>query len=253
MKVGVKWPHSDPCVAFVSCLFEFRLFLSSLSPCRARRCVPQRLCVWWMKLGHFFLALLSLSARGSIQRYTKWWLETHGFIASLNTFPFWPGVVPRSDLCLYHWLSSQCAFLHCQTLGQRRISLWCVFFHSMFVFLSVYAQAHSVFYSLLSKCSNVADTVSFKKSCSVIHVCTETHDCTGDINSSKGFWNGLAGKGITSAASLLFSGLLYLAALDCTYPHYLWFSSPQRKKSISLKTFSSALAVPLKDFAVLFR
>jgi len=39
-----------------------------------------------MKLGHFFLALLSLSARGSIQRYTKWWLETHGFIASLNTF-----------------------------------------------------------------------------------------------------------------------------------------------------------------------
>lgn len=57
----------------------------------------------------------------------------------------------------------------------------------------------------------------------------------------------------SQAVSLLFSGLLYLAALDCTYPHYLWFSSPQRKKSISLKTFSSALAVPLKDFAVLFR
>lgn len=92
MKVGVKWPHSDPCVAFVSCLFEFRLFLSSLSPYRARRRVPQRLCVWWMKLGHFFLALLSLSVRGSIQRYTKWWLETHGFIASLNTFPFDQGL-----------------------------------------------------------------------------------------------------------------------------------------------------------------
>lgn len=32
--------------------------------------------------------------------------------------------------------------------GQRRISLWCVLFHAMFVFLSVYAQAHSVFYCL---------------------------------------------------------------------------------------------------------
>lgn len=215
-------------------------------------CSTASMCVMNETGTFFFLALLSLSARGSIQRYTKWWLDTHGFIASLNTFPLWPGVGPRSDWCLYHWLSSRCASLHCQTLGQRRICLWCVFFHSMFVFLSVYAQAHSLFDSLLSKCSNVADTFSFKKSCSVIHVCTETHDCSGDIYSSKGLLNGLAGKGITSAVSLLFSGLLYLAALDCTYPHYLWFSSPQRKESISLKTFSSALAVPLKDFAVLF-
>lgn len=70
---------------------------------------------------------------------------------------------------------------------------------------------------------------------------------------SKGLLNGLAGKGITSAVSLLFSGLLYLAALDCTYPHYLQFISPQRKESISFETFSSALVVPLEDFAVLFR
>lgn len=89
--------------------------------------------------------------------------------------------------------------------------------------------------------------------CSVIHVCTETRDCTGDIIFSKGLLNGLAGKGITSAASLLFSGLLYLAALDCTNPHYLRFISPQHKESISFETFSSALAVPLENFAVLFR
>lgn len=87
----------------------------------------------------------------------------------------------------------------------------------------------------------------------MIHVCFETRDCTGDIIFSKGLLNGLAGKGITSAVSLLFSGLLYLAALDCTYPHYLQFISPQRRESISFKTSSSALAVPLEDFAVLYR
>jgi len=38
---------------------------------------------------------------------------------------------------------------------------------------------------------------------------------------TKSLLNGLASKGITRAVSLLFSGLLYLAALDCTYPHYL--------------------------------
>lgn len=154
MKVGVKWPHSDPCVALVSCLFEFRLFLSSLSPCRARRCVPQHLCVcdeWNWDI--FFLALLSLlSARGSIQHYTKWWLETHGFILSLNTFAFdQAGLGPLSDWCLYHLLFSRCASLRCQTrvclgkFGQRRISLWCVLFHAMFVYLSEYTQARSVF------------------------------------------------------------------------------------------------------------
>lgn len=152
MKVGVKWPHSDPCVAFVSCLFEFRLFLSSLSPCRARRCVPQRLCVWCMKLGHFFLALLSLSARGSIQRYTKWWLETHGFIASLNTFPFDQGL----GLILIDVFIIYCPHdvLRCTArhesghIWPKEDYVWCVLFHAMFVFLSVYAQAHSVFYCL---------------------------------------------------------------------------------------------------------
>ncbi len=136
------------CVCILS--FEFRLFLSS-PPCRARRCVPQCLCVWWMKLGHFFPALLSLSVRGSIQRYTKWWLETHGFIPAQHLF-LWLGVAPRSDWCLYHLLSSRHASLHCQArvcldkFGQRRISLWCVLFHAMFVFLSVCAQAHSLYF-----------------------------------------------------------------------------------------------------------
>lgn len=56
-------------------------------------CSTASMCVWWMKLGHIFLALLfALSARGSIQPYTKWWLETHGFILSLNTFAFDQGL-----------------------------------------------------------------------------------------------------------------------------------------------------------------
>ncbi len=46
MKVGVKWPHSDPCVAFVSCK-PFSLQGQTL-------CSSAYMCVWWMKLGHFF-------------------------------------------------------------------------------------------------------------------------------------------------------------------------------------------------------
>ncbi len=38
--------------------------------------------------GAIFPALLFFLARGSIQHYTKWWLETYGFIPSLNTFAF---------------------------------------------------------------------------------------------------------------------------------------------------------------------
>jgi len=41
------------------------------------------------------------------------------------------------------------------------------------------------------------------------------------LTPQRAFLNGLASKGITRAVSLLFSGLLYLAALDCTYPHFL--------------------------------
>lgn len=64
----------------------------------------------------------------------------------------WLGIAPRSDWCLYHLLSSRRASLHCQArvcldkFGQRRISLWCVLFHAMFVFLSVCAQAHSLYF-----------------------------------------------------------------------------------------------------------
>lgn len=150
MKVGVKWPHSDSCVAFISCLFEFRLFLSSLSPCRARRCVPQHLCVWWMKLGHFFSGpAFLISERINTALYKM--VAGDPWFHSLSQHLFlWPGVAPRSDWCLYHLLSSRRASLHCQArvcldkFGQRRISLWCVLFHAMFVFLSVCAQAHSL-------------------------------------------------------------------------------------------------------------
>lgn len=154
MKVGVKCPHSDPCVAFVSCLFEFRLFLSSVSPCRARRRVPQRLCVWWMKLGHFFFwpcfayrqedqysaiqnggwrlkVSLPLSTPFPLTRgWTSFWLMSLSFTVLTMCF----AALPDTSL---------------DTFGQRRISLWCVLFHAMFVVLSVYAQAPSVFCSLL--------------------------------------------------------------------------------------------------------
>ncbi len=47
--------------------------------------------------------------------------------------------------------------------------------------------------------------------------------------------------------SLLFSGLLYLAAHHCTYPHYLQFPPPPTptwllSKNLFLSSFSSALA-----------
>lgn len=153
MKVGVKWPHSDPCVAFVSCLFEFRLFLSSLSPCRARRCVPQRLCVWWMKLGHFFFpVLLSLSARGSIQCYTKWWLEIHGFIPFLNTFPFDQGLgLDLIDVFIIYCSHDvlRCAARHESVwTNLAKGGLFCVVCFSMpcLFSLSVCAQAHSLYF-----------------------------------------------------------------------------------------------------------
>lgn len=235
-----------------------------------------------MKLGHFFPVLLFFLARGSIQRYTKWWLETYGFIPSLNTFPFDQGL----GLVLIDVFTIYCPHdvLHCTA---RHESVWtnlakgglvcdvcfsmpylfffqylhkltlCIILSINWIspgillclcfcdshFLSLNAQ---IWHSILSVLRNLAflcDLCLHWNSC----------DCTGDIIFSKDLSNGLAGKGITSAVSLLFSGLLYLAAHDCTYPHYLQFSS----RSFQIIYFSQAahlhwLAVPLEDFSILF-
>ncbi len=182
MKVGVKWPHSDPCVAFVSCQ-PFSLQGQTL-------CSSAYMCVM-NETGAFFSSpafLFGERINTALYKMVAGDLRFHSLSQHLC---LWPEVGPCSDWCLFNLLSSRRASLHCQArvcldkFSQRRISLWCVLFHAIFVFLSVCAQAHSLYYVVYqfnfsrdiarfmlfwltfseSKCSNMAlNTVSLKKS-----------------------------------------------------------------------------------------
>ncbi len=235
-----------------------------------------------MKLGHFFPALLFFLARGSIQHYTKWWLETYGFIPSLNTFAFDQrlGLVLIDVFLIYcphdvlrctarHesvWTNLAKGGLVCDVCFSMPYLFFFQYVHklTLCIMLSInlispgilqglcFSDSHfpslnaQIWHSILSVWRNLAllcDLCLHWNSC----------DCTGDIIFSKDLSNGLAGKGITSAVSLLFSGLLYLAAHNSTYPHYLQFSS----RSSQIIYFSQAshlhwLAVPLDIFSILF-